>query len=130
MAAPALAGGAGVHGLQGWVQPEALLQVQVSPINCSLVTPLPAPLPFSPPATVTPVRDEAPAANARGSRPGGTLPPLVQAQVFAVALYVSFQVSLSGSRQLPLPTVRLPRQKALVAPWFPPKSTSVLFGPK
>src|SRR5947208_3947155 len=114
MAAPALAGGAGVHGLQGWVQPEALLQVQVSPINCSLVTPLPAPLPFSPPATVTPVRDEAPAANARGSRPGGTLPPLVQAQVFAVALYVSFQVSYCGSWQLTVSTGRVRRMNATV----------------
>src|SRR5947208_15257546 len=115
MAAPALAGGAGVHGLQGWVQPEALLQVQVSPINCSLVTPLPAPLPFSPPATVTPVRDEAPAANARGSRPGGTLPPLVQAQVFAVALDASIQETMTRTRQLPLHTWRIHGHKQAVA---------------
>jgi len=84
MAAPALAGGLGLHGVQAAADQKLPgVHVQVSASNPSSFTAVPAPVPFRPPKIVMPVADDAPAVN---SRTLGPVPPVAHDQVLAVVL--------------------------------------------
>src|SRR5579859_7130034 len=106
MAAPALAGGLGLHGVQDAVAQPAGVHAQVSASRPSSFTVVPPPVPARPPNSVIPVENEAAAGNSRA--PGPVL-SLVHDQVLEVVLKVSSQVSFSRARQ---PGLVLPPQTA------------------